>query len=462
MVRPEQVKASPFYWPNLIAALIASVAVAVGSIGPWAAFMGMTKNAIGGDGTITLILGIVAALALFALLNFGRTQVRSKRMVALGMIAVVAGVVAFLIALFDAKELSSRTTEIMGSTIGPEIGWGLWMILIGGPVLAVTSLIVVKQVKTIAKDNADPRGSVEAQSVLPPTYPVPAPESTSAPTEAPGPTSYWESPIATQPAPVTATAPEPSSPLPVETPRPPIHTPPPAPILSAVAATPTPPLGQAPVVGEPPVYDYPLAPTAPPARNGDSRRSVLRRIAPWAGGVTALAAALGTGVWAAPYLTGANQNANNSGTPGVTITRTTTAAPSSTISSTQPAATNSSAASADFGPFDSGDAKVFVDGKPREVRGKVNCFESSGDFYIAIDPPGNQVIVKLSQDLSRVLSVTLGRVNGESLPAFLDGAARGDASATNNGKSHRITGTVPTDYSATSPTLPFEIDVTCP
>jgi len=164
MVGPEQVKASPFYWPNLVAALIASIGIAVGSIGPWIAFMGMSRNAIGigRDGTITLILGIIAALALFALLNFGRTQVRSRRMVVLGMVAGVAGAVAFVIALLSALDVSSRENEFMGRTIGPEIGWGLWMILIGGPVLAVTSAIVVQQVKAIAKTSSD--GAVPSAS----------------------------------------------------------------------------------------------------------------------------------------------------------------------------------------------------------------------------------------------------------------------------------------------------------
>ena len=161
LLNPDQVKASPFYLPNLIAALIASICVVAGSVGPWIAFMGMTRNAIGmgRDGTITLILGIIATLALFALLNFGRAEVRSKHMVVLGTIAGIAGATAFVIALFSALEVSSREKEIMGRSLGPEIGWGLWMILIGAPVLAVTSLIVVQQVKGIAKTSGHGSGS---------------------------------------------------------------------------------------------------------------------------------------------------------------------------------------------------------------------------------------------------------------------------------------------------------------
>lgn len=457
MVRPEQVKASPFYWPNLIAALVASVSIIVGSIGPWVAFMGMTKNAIGGDANITLGLGIVAALALFALLNFGRTEVRSKRMVALGVVATVAGVVSCLIALFDAKNLTSLTTEIMGSTIGPEIGWGLWMILIGGPVLAVTSAIVVMQVKTMAKEDpglqagVDPLNLPSAQSVLPPPEPSLAPEGPSAPAETPAPTSSWESPIANQFAPVAEPAP----------PHPPVQTPPSAPIQSAVPATPMPPLAQPPVASGPPVFDYPMTPPEPPAHTGGSHRSPLRRIAPWAGGVAALAAALGTGVWAAPYLTGGNQNTNNSTMPAATKTVTNTAVPSSTMSSTRATSADSPAASGVFGPFDSGDAKVFVDGKPREVRGKVNCYSYDNAFWISLEPPGNPVMAKVSQDFSRVLHVSLGKFNGEYVLPFLDGSTDSDASVTKDGNSYRITGRIRVGYSSLD-AVPFEIDVTCP
>ena len=180
-LRPDQIKDAPYYWPNLIAALAAAIGVAVGSIGPWIAFMGISRNNIGegADGTITLILGIIAALCLFALLNFGRTRVRSKRMIGLGTVAGIAGVLAFLIGVIDAQEVSSRKTEILGKTIGPEIGWGLWMILIAGPVLAITSGIVVKQVMTIAKNNPAPtelqQDRIKPAAPAPPSPPaVPA------------------------------------------------------------------------------------------------------------------------------------------------------------------------------------------------------------------------------------------------------------------------------------------------
>lgn len=118
----------------------------------------------------------------------------------------------------------------------------------------------------------------------------------------------------------------------------------------------------------------------------------------------------------------------------------------------------------EFGPFTSGDAKVFVDGKPREVRGDVYCSNYGGKINITIGPMGNPVGVVLSEVDSRVTSVSLGTVSDIML-GFLDGGAKGNATATKDGKSYRIAGTAfgidparPLDPY----TKPFQIDVTCP
>jgi lipoprotein LpqH len=191
----------------------------------------------------------------------------------------------------------------------------------------------------------------------------------------------------------------------------------------------------------------------------------IRRIVPWVAGVAAVGSAFAGGIWLAPQFTGGNQNSgtrlSTTATGMATPTASAAVLPPTTSKTTQ-SPPNAGSTAGVFGPFDSGDAKVFVDGKPREVRGKVTCSEISGDFYIGIDPPGNRVLVMLSRDLSRVLQVNLGTVNGTALPAFLDGAQRGDAAVVKEGNSYRITGNIATGYSPTDPTLPFEIDVTCP
>ena len=396
VIRPEQLKASAFYWPNLIAALLAAIAVAVGSIGPWIAFMGMTRNNIGSgaDGTITLSLGIGAAVALFALLNFGRTETKSGRMVALGTVAGVAGVLASLIGVIDAREVASRKAEIFGTTIGPDIGWGLWMILIAGPVLAITSAIVVKQIRTIAKANA--ASAVEQLS------------------------------------------------------RPDLGQPP-APVIPAVATPASPPTP----VNEVPEPTPSAAATPPAGAVGTKGRSGLRRAAPWAGGAAALAAALAVGIWAGPHLTGGKQE-----TP-TAVTTTTTVTASKTYSSTTAVASPPPVA-----PFTTGEAKVIVDGQPLKVGRNVYCsaeyssYEGDEMFNISI---GGRVRVVLFESDSRVASVGLGKVNGETL-GVLDGrwGKRGNATATKDGNMYHISGTA-TDAGSLQPTpRPFEIDVSCP
>lgn len=434
MVRPEQIKASPFYWPNFIVALMASIAIAVGSMGPWMSFMGMNRNALGWgeDGTITLIMGIVAALVLFAMLNFGRTPVRSKLMVSLGAAAGTAGVLSFAIAVYDALDVSSRTAEIFDTTIGPQIGWGLWLILIAGPILAVTSAIVVKQLLTMARSNG--AGSVATQS-------VPVEQQTSQP-----------------PAPTR------SAPTPKPLTEPAAHVPERPQVVPDPAAVPV-PAPPAPVV--PPLPAGPLAPSSgtsprPPTESStESTNSGARRIAPWIAGGAAVAAAFAGGIWVAPHITGGKQqNGTQPSSPATGIAASASAAETPKPAPSIPTQTADSDV---FGPFESGSAKVFVDGNPREVRGKVKCFESSnGEFYIVIDPPGNQVTVTMTEDHSRILFVNLGRVNDKSIPAFSDGAARGEASMTQDGDSYRITGTIATGFAASDPVVPFDIEATCP
>ena len=294
-----------------------------------------------------------------------------------------------------------------------------------------------------------PEQAASAQPPAPQWKPAPPPPAPAPPSPAPAPFT------------VAATAPEPAPSMrPPDTSKPPA---PPAPPVPQAATDPSasPAESAGGFSAEPAGAVYP----APPAKHVESGNSGIRRIAPWVAGIAAVGAAFAGGIWVAPQLTGGNQN--NDTQPSNTATSkaapTTSGAVSSptTSTTTQPPATTGSATGV-FGPFDSGDAKVFVDGKPREVRGKVTCSEISGDFYIGIGPPGNQILVMLSRDLSRVLQVNLGTVNGTALPVFLDGAPSGDAAVVKDGNSYRITGNIATGYSPTDPTVPFGIDATCP
>ena len=202
---------------------------------------------------------------------------------------------------------------------------------------------------------------------------------------------------------------------------------------------------------------------APPTKHVKAGTSGIRRVAPWVAGVAAVGAAFAGGIWVGPQLTGGNQN--NDTQPSNTATSkaapTTSGALSSPTTPTTPQEKPAGATDGVFGPFDSGDAKVFVDGKPREVRGKVKCYSYDGAFWLSVEPPGNPVMAKVSEDFSRVLHVSLGKFDGAYLLPFLDGSTDSEASITKDGNSYRITGRVRNSYANTD-TVPFEIDVTCP
>ena len=144
---------APLYLPNLIAGIAASVGVIVGSIGPWASVLVFTKNAIGSDGTYTLVLGAASGIALFTLLNLGRSNAGLRWLAPIAWSVSVVGLLCLLIAITDiADVLSAPATDIFGATIGVQVEWGLWLVAISSAALFVTATVVAVQVrKAISK-----------------------------------------------------------------------------------------------------------------------------------------------------------------------------------------------------------------------------------------------------------------------------------------------------------------------
>ncbi len=139
---------APFYLPNLIAGIAASVGVIVGSIGPWASVLAFTKNAVEGDGTLTLILGIASGVALFTLLNLGRTRVGLRWLARIAMGVSLAGLLCLVTAINDISNvLSAPTTDLFGVTIRVQVEWGLWMVAISSAALFVTAWVVAVQLR---------------------------------------------------------------------------------------------------------------------------------------------------------------------------------------------------------------------------------------------------------------------------------------------------------------------------
>jgi ipoprotein LpqH len=110
-------------------------------------------------------------------------------------------------------------------------------------------------------------------------------------------------------------------------------------------------------------------------------------------------------------------------------------------------------------------AKVTIDGKDQNVSGTVACTALGGNVNIAIGEAATGIGAVLT-DASPpgVKSVGLGNVNGVTL-GYTPGTGQGNASATKDGSTYKISGTA-TGVDMANPmqpvSKPFEIDVTCP
>lgn len=163
---PAPLSAAPFYLPNVIAAIVASVGIVVGSIGLWASVQAPTGTLTvagmdfrGNWGLVALIIGAVAAVALFAQVNWGRTTINLRWAVPIAWAVLVAGVACLAIALVNIAFVSSVTSfskVVFGVDHLAEVGWGLWLVAICGALLCVTSAIVAVQVGNASQDHRLP------------------------------------------------------------------------------------------------------------------------------------------------------------------------------------------------------------------------------------------------------------------------------------------------------------------
>jgi len=136
-------------------------------------------------------------------------------------------------------------------------------------------------------------------------------------------------------------------------------------------------------------------------------------------------------------------------------------------STSSPSASSSAAgtasASATAAPSGGG-TKVTIDGQDQSVSGTVVCSSMGGNMDIAIGEAATGIAAVLSSDGSTVQSVGLGNVNGVTL-GYQSGTGQGDAKASKDGNSYKISGTA-TGIDMANPmqpvNKPFEIDVTCP
>ena len=136
-------------------------------------------------------------------------------------------------------------------------------------------------------------------------------------------------------------------------------------------------------------------------------------------------------------------------------------------STSSPSASSSASASASAGATaapSGGGTKVTIDGQDQNVKGTVVCSAMGGNMNIAIGDAATGIAAVLSSDGSTVQSVGLGNVNGVTL-GYQSGTGQGEANATKDGNSYKITGTA-TGIDMANPmqpvNKPFEIKVECP
>ncbi|EID81749.1 MULTISPECIES: hypothetical protein [Rhodococcus] len=127
------------YTPNVVAGLVACLAIVVGSLGPWATSLSYGVAGTEGDGVITLVLAAVAAAALFAIYARGGFTKFGDR-----WIAPVAGVVILVIGVVDAVDVNGNEVEFMNTMVSTGVGWGLWVVLLSAAALSASSWVVAR------------------------------------------------------------------------------------------------------------------------------------------------------------------------------------------------------------------------------------------------------------------------------------------------------------------------------
>jgi lipoprotein LpqH len=113
-----------------------------------------------------------------------------------------------------------------------------------------------------------------------------------------------------------------------------------------------------------------------------------------------------------------------------------------------------------------GAESVIVGGQKQNVSGQASCVTSGDNVNIGIGDPTTGIgAVVSTANPPTVHSVGLGNVNGVTLGYSDTAPGQGNAQASKNGNSYKITGTA-TGVNMANPQQPvtksFEIDVTCP
>jgi ipoprotein LpqH len=132
-------------------------------------------------------------------------------------------------------------------------------------------------------------------------------------------------------------------------------------------------------------------------------------------------------------------------------------------SSSSSSESSSSSSAASTSAEASGGTTVTIDGKPKDVGGTVVCSSMGGNVNVAIGEATTGIAAVVTEaDPPEVTSVALGNVDGVTLAV---GGGQGDATATKDGKSYKITGNaygIDMANPMQPAKKPFELEFTCP
>jgi hypothetical protein len=124
--RPGAVRAGSAPTPLLWAAVAGGVLAVIGSAGPWGKLGSLsTSGTEGGDGYIVIVCVAIG----IALLFLGTARAKAWPFVT----SLVLGALATLVGVIDLSDVNDK---------GLDVGWGLYLVLLGSIVLAVLSLVL--------------------------------------------------------------------------------------------------------------------------------------------------------------------------------------------------------------------------------------------------------------------------------------------------------------------------------
>ncbi len=121
-----------------VAILLGGALFAAGSFLPWAtassAFMSVSRSGMeGGDGMITVFLGVVIAL-------LGLTRVQRPGLPGNRLTMVLLGVAAIGMAWFEGSNIQGKLEAVSSAYVVASVGIGIYVMGVGGVLVLLTSL----------------------------------------------------------------------------------------------------------------------------------------------------------------------------------------------------------------------------------------------------------------------------------------------------------------------------------